>query len=183
MTFTFANCEIDCDRRELLRSGEVTHVEPQVFDVLVHLVRHRDRVVSKDELIQAVWDGRIVSDETITSRVSAARRAIGDSGADQRLIRTVTRRGFRFVGAVREGAAPLARTGVQRLGSGTFNAPAMRQVLPRVGRRAPGRCHHGPRHAAGEDRQLVESHRIRLAQPGVVPALHPAGRAVPAGAI
>ena len=113
MTFTFANCEIDCDRRELLRYGEVTHVEPQVFDVLVHLVRHRDRVVSKDELIHAVWDGRIVSDETITSRVSAARRAIGDSGADQRLIRTVTRRGFRFVGAVREGDVPLARTGVQ----------------------------------------------------------------------
>ena len=59
-----------------------THVEPQVFDVLVHLIRHRDRVVSKDELIRAVWDGRSVSDDTLTSRVSAARRAIGDTGAD-----------------------------------------------------------------------------------------------------
>jgi pimeloyl-ACP methyl ester carboxylesterase len=109
MTFTFANCEIDCDRRELQRCGAVAHVEPQVFDVLV---RHRDRVVSKDELIRAVWEGRSVSDETITSRVSAARRAIGDTGADQRLIRTVARRGFRFVGAVREGDVPPASADV-----------------------------------------------------------------------
>jgi DNA-binding winged helix-turn-helix (wHTH) protein/pimeloyl-ACP methyl ester carboxylesterase len=102
MTFLFGNSQLDCDRRELHRAGAITHVEPQVFDVLVHLVRHRDRVVSKDELIRAVWDGRLVSDDTLTSRVSAARRAIGDSGAEQRLIRTVTRRGFRFVGDVRE---------------------------------------------------------------------------------
>jgi hypothetical protein len=73
-----------------------------VFDVLVHLVRHRDRVVSKNELIRAVWDGRFVSDDTLTSRVSAARRAIGDTGAEQRLIRTMTRRGFRCVAEVRE---------------------------------------------------------------------------------
>jgi DNA-binding winged helix-turn-helix (wHTH) protein/pimeloyl-ACP methyl ester carboxylesterase len=99
MIFTFGSCEIDCDRRELRRHGAVTHVEPQVFDVLVHFVQHQDRVVSKDELVRAVWEGRFVSDDTITSRVSAARRAIGDSGAEQRLIRTVPRRGFRFVGA------------------------------------------------------------------------------------
>ena len=102
MTLVFADCEIDCDRRELHRTGRSTHVEPQVFDLLVYLVRHRDRVVSKEELIRAVWDGRFISDDTLTSRVGAARRAIGDSGADQRLIRTVTRRGFRFVGEVRE---------------------------------------------------------------------------------
>ena len=102
MTFVLRNCEIHCDRRELHRSGTVVHVEPQVFDVLVHLVRHRDRVVSKEELIRTVWDGRFVSDDTLSSRVSAARRAIGDSGAEQQLIRTVTRRGFRFVGEVRE---------------------------------------------------------------------------------
>ena len=100
MRFTFGDCAIDGDRRELRRHGSVTHVEPQVFDVLVHLVQHRDRIVSKEELIRAVWDGRIVSDDTLTSRVSAARRAIGDTGADQRLIRTVTRCGFRFVGDV-----------------------------------------------------------------------------------
>src|SRR5262245_15020270 len=102
MTFVFGTCQIDCDRRELYRQGAVKHVEPQVFDVLVHLVQHRERVVSKDELIRAVWDGRFVSDDTLTSRVSAARRAIGDTGAEQQLIRTVTRRGFRFVGEVRE---------------------------------------------------------------------------------
>ena len=102
MTLVFADCEIDCDRRELRRTGRSTHLEPQVFDLLVHLARHRDRVVSKEELIRAVWDGRSISDDTLTSRVGAARRAIGDTGADQRLIRTVTRRGFRFVGEVRE---------------------------------------------------------------------------------
>jgi DNA-binding winged helix-turn-helix (wHTH) protein len=102
MIFVFGKCEIDCDRRELRREGSVIHVEPQVFDVLVHLVRHRDRVVSKEDLIRAVWDGRSVSDDMVTSRVSAARRAIGDIGAEQRLIRTMTRRGFRFVGEVRE---------------------------------------------------------------------------------
>ena len=112
MTLVFADCEIDCDRRELHRTGRSTHLEPQVFDLLVYLVRHRDRVVSKEELIRAVWDGRFISDDTLTSRVGAARRAIGDTGADQRLIRTVTRRGFRFVGEVREErhaiASPLA---------------------------------------------------------------------------
>lgn len=102
MVFVFADCEIDCERRELRRQGVDIHVEPQVFDVLVQLLRNRDRVVSKEELIGAVWDGRSVSDDTITSRVSAARRAIGDSGAEQRLIRTVMRRGFRFVGDVRD---------------------------------------------------------------------------------
>src|SRR5262245_18297813 len=106
MRFTFGNCEIDCDLRELHHQGAATHVEPQVFDVLVHLLRHRDRVVSKDELIRAVWNGRFVSDDTLTSRVSAARRAIGDTGTEQRLIRTVTRRGFRFVGAAREEPSP-----------------------------------------------------------------------------
>jgi DNA-binding winged helix-turn-helix (wHTH) protein/pimeloyl-ACP methyl ester carboxylesterase len=122
MRFTFGTCEIDCSRRELHRNGIVTHVEPQVFNVLVHLVRHRDRVVSKDELIRAVWDGRIVSDDTLTSRVSAARRAIGDTGLEQRLIRTVTRCGFRFVGEVREEDVSPAPTAVQ--------PPALRPLIP-----------------------------------------------------
>jgi DNA-binding winged helix-turn-helix (wHTH) protein/pimeloyl-ACP methyl ester carboxylesterase len=101
MTFEFEDCEIHCDRRELSRAGSVVHVEPQVFDVLVHLVQHRDRVVGKDELIRVVWEGRAVSDDALSSRVAAARKAIGDTGAEQRLIRTVTRRGFRFVGEAR----------------------------------------------------------------------------------
>jgi len=76
-------------------------MEPQVFDVLVYLVENRDRVVSKDDLIASVWGGRIVSDSTLTSRINAARKAIGDSGDEQRLIRTISRKGLRFVGDVR----------------------------------------------------------------------------------
>ena len=124
MTFMFGNCEIDCDRRELHRMGMVTHVEPQVFDVLVHLVRHRQRVITKDELIRAVWHGRAVSDDTLTSRVSAARRAIGDTGTEQRLIRTVTRRGFRFIGDVREENPSLAMHDTARP-----DLPGMRQTV------------------------------------------------------
>src|SRR5258705_5949852 len=81
-------------------------MEPQVFDLLVYLVRQRDRVVTKDDLLEAIWGGRIVSESTLTSRINAARKAVGDSGAKQSLIRTVPRRGIRFVGAVTESAKP-----------------------------------------------------------------------------
>src|SRR5262249_28097709 len=73
---------------------------PQVFDLLVYLIENRDRVVSKDDLIEGVWKGRIVSDSTLTTRINAVRRAVGDSGEHQRLIRTLPRKGFRFVGVV-----------------------------------------------------------------------------------
>jgi TolB-like protein len=99
--YLFADHTLDTERRELRRGGEPVAVEPQVFDLLVYLLGHRDRVVSKDDLIAAVWDGRIVSDSTLTSRISAARTAIGDNGEDQRLIRTIARKGVRFVGTVR----------------------------------------------------------------------------------
>jgi TolB-like protein len=101
MIFSFADCEIDVDRREFRRGSTTAHVEPQVFDVLVYLMQNRDRVVSKDDLITAVWGGRIISDSTLTSRINSARKAIGDSGDDQKLIRTIPRKGFRFVGTVR----------------------------------------------------------------------------------
>src|SRR5262249_32550461 len=100
VNFRFTDCEIDIARHELRRAGAVVHIEPQVFDLLVHLVRHRDRIVSKDELFDVVWQGRIVSEATLSSRISAARRVIGDSGNDQSFIRTVHKRGFRFVGEV-----------------------------------------------------------------------------------
>src|SRR4029453_14373859 len=89
------------------------HVEPQVFDLLVHLIRNRDRIVSKDELFDAVWQGRIVSEATLSSRISAARRVLGDSGNDQSLIRTVPKRGLRFIGNVvgDDSAAPAIETG------------------------------------------------------------------------
>ncbi len=97
MQFFFADHVLDTDRRELQRSGELIAVEPQVFDLIVYLVRNRERVVSKDDLIEAVWGGRIVSESTLTSRINAARKAVGDSGEDQRIIRTIPRKGFRFV--------------------------------------------------------------------------------------
>jgi TolB-like protein len=99
--FLFADHTLDTDRRELRRGSDLVAVEPQVFDLLVYLVRNRDRVASKDDLIDAVWGGRIVSDSTFTSRVSAARKAVGDSGEDQKLIRTIARKGLRFIGDVR----------------------------------------------------------------------------------
>jgi len=106
--FTFGDYVLDPDRRELSHRAEVVPVGPQVFDLLMHLVSHRDRVVTKDELLQAVWTGRIVSESTISSHINAARKAIGDTGDDQHLLRTVARKGFRFVGEVQvaEHSAP-----------------------------------------------------------------------------
>src|SRR5438874_10628423 len=101
MILSFGDYEIDVARRELRRAKSLVHVEPQVFDLLVYLVENRDRVVSKENLIASVWGGRIVSDSTLTSRINAARNAIGDSGQDKKLIRTIARKGLRFVGAVR----------------------------------------------------------------------------------
>ena len=97
MDFSFADFEIDVAQHELRRKGEIVAIEPQVFDLLVHLVRNRDRVVSKEELIDVIWQGRVISEATLNSRVSATRRAIGDNGDDQLFIRTHHKRGFRFV--------------------------------------------------------------------------------------
>ncbi|HVP33731.1 MAG TPA: winged helix-turn-helix domain-containing protein [Steroidobacteraceae bacterium] len=91
---------LDTDRRELRRGSEAVAIEPQVFDLLVYLVENRDRVVSKDDLIASVWAGRIVSDSTLTTRINAVRRAVGDTGDEQRLIRTFARKGLRFVADV-----------------------------------------------------------------------------------
>jgi pimeloyl-ACP methyl ester carboxylesterase/DNA-binding winged helix-turn-helix (wHTH) protein len=106
--FQFSDCTLDVGRRELRRAAELVQVEPQVFDLIVYLVRNRERVLSKDDLIAGVWGGRIVSDSTLTSRVTAARKAIGDSGERQDLIRTIPRKGLRFVGAVSESETPAA---------------------------------------------------------------------------
>jgi TolB-like protein len=102
LRYQFEDFALDVDRRELRRGDELIPVEPQVFDLIQYLIGNRERVVSKDDLIEAVWQGRIVSDASLASRVSGARSALQDSGEEQRLIRTVLRRGFRFVGTVRE---------------------------------------------------------------------------------
>jgi len=101
MRFQFGDCELDLDRVQLRVGGEVRPVEPQVFDVLALLVQHRSRVVSKEELLDAVWNHRFVSESSLTSRIKSARHAIGDDGQAQRLIRTVHGRGYQFVGEVR----------------------------------------------------------------------------------
>ena len=103
MPFAFEDFVLDPDRRELRRGGALVAVEPQVFDLINYLICNRNRVVTRDNLLDAVWNGRVVSESTLASRINAARRALNDSGDEQRLIRTIARKGVRFVGAV-EGA-------------------------------------------------------------------------------
>src|ERR1700761_1570334 len=99
---------MDTGQRELRRDGRAIPLQPQVFDLLEYLIRHRDRVVTKEDLIAAVWGGRIVSESALTTRINAARTALGDSGEMQRLIKTLPRKGIRFVGSVREDERPSA---------------------------------------------------------------------------
>jgi len=115
--FIFENCALDTSRRELRRGESEVPVEPQVFDLLEYLIRNRERVVSKDDLINSIWHGRAVSDSTLSTRITSARTAIGDNGEEQRLIKTLPRKGVRFVGAVREGLEITAA--VQPATSGT----------------------------------------------------------------
>jgi len=125
--FLFDDHALDVERRELRRAGRLIAMEPQVFDLLVHLVRNRERVVSKDDLIEAVWHGRVVSESTLTSRINAVRKAVGDSGEAQRLIRTVQRKGIRFVGAVSEAIAPGEAGGAAK--TEPSRAPALRHEI------------------------------------------------------
>jgi TolB-like protein/tetratricopeptide (TPR) repeat protein len=110
LRFLFEDYALDTDRRELQRAREEVVVTPQVFDLIEYLIRNRERVVSKDELVSAVWKGRIVSDAALTTRLNAARSAIGDTGEKQHLIKTLPRKGFRFVGAVKEDRRPANET-------------------------------------------------------------------------
>jgi TolB-like protein len=102
LVLAFGDHRLDIERRQLRRGADIVELEPKAFDLLAFLVLHRDRVVTKDDLLQGVWGGRIVSESALTTRINAVRRALGDNGATQRLVRTFTRKGVRFVGEVTE---------------------------------------------------------------------------------
>src|SRR6202165_4053549 len=121
LRYLFEEYAFDIDRRELHRGADVVSVAPQVFDLIDYLIRNRERVVSKDDLIKAIWNGRSVSDAALTTRLNAARTVIGDSGEEQRFIKTLPRKGFRFVGAVHETNRPSGTEAVpdSRFGSST----------------------------------------------------------------
>ena len=120
LRYIFDDYAIDTDRRELHRGADVIAVAPQVFDLLDYLIRNRERVVSKDDLIKVIWNGRSVSDAALATRLNIARSTIGDSGDEQRLIRTLPRKGFRFVGQVQEAPGPPGATV-----TGNLEAPAL----------------------------------------------------------
>jgi TolB-like protein len=111
----FGDYRLDTARRELRRGGEVVSLEPKAFDLLAYLVQHRHRVVSKDDLLQEVWGGRIVSEAALTTRINAVRRALGDNGTAQRLVRTFTRKGIRFIGEVTELPDPVTPATIHML--------------------------------------------------------------------
>jgi TolB-like protein len=114
LRYLFEDYVLDVDRRELHRGTSLIALTPQLFDLLAYIIRNRDTVVSKDDLIAAIWGGRAVSDSALTTRLNAARSAIGDNGESQRLIKTLPRKGIRFVGAVNEEAQDPATAEVTR---------------------------------------------------------------------
>jgi DNA-binding winged helix-turn-helix (wHTH) protein len=156
--FMFDDCCLDTDRRELRRGTRPVAVEPQVFDILELLVRNRDRMVSNDDLIAAIWKGRIVSDSALNSRMTAVRQAIGDSGQRQGLIRTIPRKGYRFVAAVKEEPIGSRRRG-SHCGRGTSERVAgrnktVREVLSNQGWDQSRGCIIWERSGAGASRTL-----------------------------
>ena len=130
MQFVFEDYVLDLDRRELSRGSKPIATGPQVFDLLVYLVQNRAHVVSKDNVLDAVWGGRIVSESTLTSHVNAVRKAVGDSGGEQRLIRTIARKGFRFVGDVSEVQSSDGSSPANHESAGSNETPAPALALP-----------------------------------------------------
>ncbi len=130
MQFAFGDFRLDPDRRELTQGSAQIAIGPQVFDLLLYLIQNRARVLSKDDLLHAVWGGRIVSESTLTSHINAVRKAIGDNGQDQQLIRTIARKGFRFVGDVREVSASDELTALNDETIGPNEASAQVPMLP-----------------------------------------------------
>jgi DNA-binding winged helix-turn-helix (wHTH) protein/predicted ATPase len=122
--YRFSDCELDTELFELRRRGARRQVEPQVFDVLAYLIAHRDRVVTREELVAQVWGHSYLSDATLNSRLMAARKAIGDDGRTQELIRTLRGRGYRFVARVEQG--------LQRVADGVPGTPLVGRAAERA---------------------------------------------------
>jgi TolB-like protein/tetratricopeptide (TPR) repeat protein len=129
LPFVFGDYALDAERRELRRGDALVPLEPQVFDLLLHLIRNRDHVVSRDELLQSVWGGRIVSESALASRITAVRKAIGDSGGRQERIRTIARKGIRFVAELVEAPQASAPSAPERLALALPDKPSI-AVLP-----------------------------------------------------
>jgi TolB-like protein len=129
MIYAFEGCRLDVDLRELVRDGQVVPVEPQVFDLIHLLVESAGRLVTREELIERIWDGRIVSEAAIDSRIKSARKALGDDGAAQRLIRTLRKQGLRFMGEV-TASSPAQPKPAEPLAPPTLTAPPSIAVLP-----------------------------------------------------
>jgi formylglycine-generating enzyme required for sulfatase activity/DNA-binding winged helix-turn-helix (wHTH) protein len=169
LLYIFGRYTLDPNRRELRHEASLIAVEPQVFDLLEHLIRARERVVSRDELIASVWGGRIVSESALSTRINAARSAIGDSGAEQRLIKTLPRKGVRFVGDVREER--------QRPTNGSATAAAVVAVAP--GAATPAAPYRGLAAMMetdrdfffGRDCKIVEVIRALVSEPDRLPIL------------
>lgn len=160
MRYRFGDCVLALGSRELMRGSNAIVLPPQVFDLLAYLIRNRERVVSKDELIATIWDGRIVSDAALTTRVYAARSAIGDSGSQQLYIKTLARRGLRFVGCVEEiGDAP---------SDGSATTCSSYRISQPVGPRGPSisvltfRHTYGERGSEAMGQMMSEEMRIEL---------------------
>ena len=132
MIFKFGQFEFDKRKRELRRGSELRSVEPQVFNLLAFLIENRGRIVTRDELFDAVWHKRIVSDSVLGSRINAARRAVDDDGKQQKVIRTLRKNGVRFVAAVveegNENGAALNVARVHRAAFDLSGAPSL--VMP-----------------------------------------------------
>jgi DNA-binding winged helix-turn-helix (wHTH) protein len=143
--FAFGDFALDTGRRELTRGSEQIPVGPKVFDLLVYLIENRERVVSKDELLEVVWGGRVVSESTMASHINAVRKAVGDT--ERKFVRTLARKGFRFVGEVTTGQSPADEMASMPAVGVTTKAPNRRfptsRRLPcypsRTGRAIPSR--------------------------------------------
>ena len=173
MQYHFEDFVLDAERRELRRGGEQVALEPQVFDLLHYLLQNRGKVVTKDDLLAAVWGGRIVSESALTSRINAARTAIGDSGDTQRLIRTLRGRGFRLVGTVHEEETQTLADQIARIGGQVYKGD---EQLPAIAPLSPAATQ-------GNDRDGIATSAARRASVAVMPFVDMSGApAVPGGA-